>query len=194
MGVHFYSSCIICACAFVGRRRGTDDLGSWSCSLGVEADRLSRKPVAEQHDRVLSTDPPTRLLGIQLLAHITGTPTTTSLLIVLRLATGGAPSSLASGPIAISNGVSLGAWQSYVNFLWFKSPLNMTGHFRRGGGTDRVLLARCSRTYSPCTRRDAVRRSTGPFARIPSTEAHLFERLHVGLGGLRKSEPFRACC
>src|SRR5258706_7361763 len=42
-------------------------------------------------------------------------PTTTSLLIVLKLATGGAPAKLAIGPIATSNGVAAGAAQSYVN-------------------------------------------------------------------------------
>ena len=39
-------------------------------------------------------------------------PTTTSLLIVLKLATTGAPEELAMGPIAVSNGVLAGAAQS----------------------------------------------------------------------------------
>ena len=50
-------------------------------------------------------------------------PTTTSLLMVLKLAITGAPAELAIGPIATSNGVLAGAAQSYVNFRWFRSPL-----------------------------------------------------------------------
>lgn len=41
-------------------------------------------------------------------------PTTTSLLMVRSDATGGAPGSEANGPMAISNGVDGGAWQSYL--------------------------------------------------------------------------------
>ena len=41
-----------------------------------------------------------------------GTETTTSDLMVRSEATGGAPGSLASGPMATSNGVLDGAWQS----------------------------------------------------------------------------------
>jgi hypothetical protein len=42
----------------------------------------------------------------------------TSDLIVRSDTTGGAPSSLASGPMAMSKGVCDGAWQSYVSLLW----------------------------------------------------------------------------
>lgn len=53
-------------------------------------------------------------------------PTTTSLLIVLKLATLGAPAELAMGPMATSNGVLAGAAQSYVNLRWLRSPLKKT--------------------------------------------------------------------
>lgn len=53
-------------------------------------------------------------------------PTTTSLLIVRRLQIFGAPAALAIGPIEMSNGMLAGAAQSYVSFLWFRSPLKYT--------------------------------------------------------------------
>lgn len=109
-----------------GRERGTEGRS--------QLDFFSRLTFREQHDGVLAAAPTndphehrttsrredggTHLIFhpgsslSNLSASCPLSPTTTSLLMVLNEATGGAPGSSASGPMAMLKGVEGGAWQS----------------------------------------------------------------------------------